>query len=506
MKSCPNNYFSASKLFLMICLFFILGIIVSPYVSDNIILNDFLLFLLFVISVTFFVLVRRLFGKRVYILLLVGFLFFGMWRYSMALPVAGINSFGNYIDREVMVTGFVKRVDKNINSQKIVLITSDVNVDGSTILLTEKLLIFANRFPEYAAGDILRVSGKPAIPEAFDGFDYDVYLASRGIFSLIYYPEIEIVDQGRDSLITTKLGSIKNKIIVNFKQGLTSRSASLASAMLVGDKSGIDEDLRTELSHAGISHVVAISGMHIGILVLLLMWLGQQLGFSRKGALIFIIIFILIYLFIIGFPASAIRASIMGAILLSSYVLGRPAKLLNMLIFAATLMLLINPFLVVGDMGFVLSFGAVLGIVLFYFRISAICDNKKIPRLFFVRDIIILTLSAQLLIVPIIINSFGVVSLTSFLSNVLIVVLLPTIMILLVFISLLGLFFFWAPLFFIIEVLMQYVLLVVKGVNAIPGGYVEIGGLSTLVCVVYYLFVVMFWYYIDQKNSLENKA
>jgi len=145
------------------------------------------------------------------------------------------------------------------------------------------------------------------------------------------------------------------------------------------------------------------------------------LGLWRKQAFYLSIFLIALYVLMIGTPASAVRAGIMGGILLTSQYLGRLSSAVRAVVFAATIMLFFNPLLLKLDVGFQLSFLAVLGIIYLQPRFlewfKRIPDPKNLP----LKTTLATTLSAQIFALPVLIYNFGYVPLVSPLANILIV-------------------------------------------------------------------------------------
>lgn len=197
----------------------------------------------------------------------------------------------------------------------------------------------------------------------------------------------------------------------------------------------------------------------------------------------------------IGAPASAVRAGIMAGLLLLAQKLGRLRGAGRAVIFAAVIMLLINPLLIRSDVGFQLSFMACLSII----YLKPILDDKtiKLPNPFRVKDILTMTLAAQLGVLPLLILHFGQLSLISPLANLLIVPLLPVIMISGIFLCFIGL--IWIYLAKIVALLnwllLTYVIMVVDYLSAVPLAFYEFKSFSLIFLILYYLFLIWYVFY-----------
>ena len=287
----------------------------------------------------------------------------------------------------------------------------------------ENVLIFSSQIFDY--GDKLKVIGKIEKPPVFDDFDYKGYLERKRIFVLVYQPEIEKISEKKFSIYKSVLNLRKN-LAEAIDKSYSIEQANILKAMVLGIKTEISDNLKDRLNRSGIRHLTAISGMHTIILINALMFLFLGAGLWRKQAFFLTLIFILFFVTITGFQPSTIRASIMASLLLLAQVVGRMNNPTRAIVLSALIMLLLNPFLLF-DIGFQLSFLAVMGINYLFpiFRFWL----RKIPKTLGLKSILIMTLSAQLFTLPILIYNFGYVSLIAPITNLLILPTLPFILI-----------------------------------------------------------------------------
>jgi len=279
--------------------------------------------------------------------------------------------------------------------------------------------------------------------------------------------------------------------------------SSVLKAIFLGDKWGLSNELKEKLNITGTRHIAAISGMHMIIMSQILLWLALGLGLWRGQAFYFVLFFLVLYIIMIGAPASAVRAGLMAGLLLLAQKIGRLRSADRAVVLAATTMLAINPSLLKADVGFQLSFMAVLSII----YLKPILDDKTIswPNPWRLKDILTMTLAAQLGTLPILIFHFGRLSLVSPLANLLIVPLLPVIMISGMILSFAGL--IWLTLAKIIAwpvwLLLTYLVKVIDYLVAFPLAVVEFRSASLVILLGYYLIWVFFIWRINQKQSLN---
>jgi len=303
---------------------------------------------------------------------------------------------------------------------------------------------------DYSYGERVRVTGSIKEPENFADFNWRGYLAKEGVAYEMYGPKIEKV-QDADKDIFHFAFLLRDKLQKGINASLLPPHSSLYSAMLLGNKSGLSQTDKDNLARAGLSHIVAISGMHIAVIALILFFLFLSAGMWRQHASIAVLLVLAFYIIMIGAPASAIRAGIMASVLIAAQFLGRPNSSVRALLLAAAVMVLLNPYIVRYDIGFQLSFLAVLGILLFSERIEKFLRNlqRRIVELatgqkatkdrrvtsfaaegkFKFTSVLALTLSAQIFTFPVIFYHFGNFSLASPITNLLVVPLLPAVLI-----------------------------------------------------------------------------
>lgn len=194
--------------------------------------------------------------------------------------------------------------------------------------------------------------------------------------------------------------------------------ASLGVAYLLGEKDGLSEQFKEYLQVAGLSHVVVASGAHLSIIVAFVRKIFGRI--SRKTGLTFALIFVLIFMALIGWTPSILRAGIMTILTLSAWYNGRKFQPWRLILITATITLLINPTFIT-NLGWQLSFASYAGIMLLGPSIISYFYGEKKPG--FIGSMVITTISASLLVAPISLFYFGSLSLISIAANILI---LPT--------------------------------------------------------------------------------
>ena len=198
--------------------------------------------------------------------------------------------------------------------------------------------------PHIRYGDRLRLTGRLLPPPELDGFDYPGYLASQGIGTTMWLPEVEMVDEGNGSPAMDLLYALRRELAESLARVVSEPQAALGQALLLGQRDGLPDELVEEFRETGTSHLLAISGMHVGILLGIALAASQWLlGRRRHYYLLAPLALIWAYALLSGMSPSAVRATIMGTVYLAALALGRPRAILPALGLAAAVMVAVRP-------------------------------------------------------------------------------------------------------------------------------------------------------------------
>lgn len=208
-------------------------------------------------------------------------------------------------------------------------------------------------------------------------FDAKWFWENKGVTLLLFAQskDFEIIDRPFNLLATFE--EIRTELNLQLKKVCSPRTHAVASALILGDKALLDRDTRNEFNTAGAMHVLAVSGLHVGILLLILELFFKQIPFLRnkKLYLVFAIVALWAYAFLTGLSPSVIRATLMFSLLAIGQFKGKSMIGLNIIAFSAFIMLLINP-RYLFDIGFQLSYAAMFSISLFYLPIANLFHTK----------------------------------------------------------------------------------------------------------------------------------
>ncbi len=406
-----------SQSFLFFCVFFILGIFVGSYFFIEV----WMLFLAVGLFISLAFLFRKNPKYRIIFLLLIFFLFGFLRADIVKMSADKTAEINNMNDKKVVINGKIIIPPEMKNGKQKLLITHLKNIKSGQII-EGKLIAYADRYPEYNYGDLIRVEGKIQTPENFDGFQYRDYLFSQNIFYIIYYPKVSLLEYRSKGLETRilEVGEYSNGII---KKIFPQPHAGILNGMIFGAKSEISDEVLDKFRKTGTSHIIAVSGSNMTIIAVIMMYFFLMLGLNRNRVFYFSLIGIAFFVILVGYQPSAIRAAIMGSIILVAVKVGRLSNMENAIVFAAVLMLAQNPNLIRYDVGFQLSYLAVLGIVYLFPILNKIFE--KVPEYFNLKSIFLITISAQIATFPIIISNFEYFSLVSTFANIMILPFVP---------------------------------------------------------------------------------
>ncbi len=406
---------SKSQIFLFVCLAFLGGIFLSSFIKISpLLLLGFLALGLLFISIFW------RYKKLAVVGFCILFLVLGIWRHQFAETKILKSELQTYNDKEEIVTLIgVVSAEPDVREKNLKLTVKLPGIEG-------KVLVTAGKYLEYKYGDKLKIKGFLKTPQEFEDFNYKDYLAKDGIYSVMYYPEIELIERSQGNFLYAQILSFKDKLREVVYQNLSPPQSSIIAAIILGDKRQISQEWKDKLNYAGLRHLTAISGMHVAVFTVILMSFLIGLGLWRKDAFFLSMVLVSIFIVMTGLQPSAIRAGIMGGLFLFAQYLGRMNESSRVVVLAAALMLAHNPLLLKLDVGFQLSFLAMLGII----YLLPVFQNwlRKVPDLFQLKNILAMTLSAQAFTLPVLIYNFGYFSLVSPFTSILIVPLLPLIM------------------------------------------------------------------------------
>ncbi len=310
------------------------------------------------------------------------------------------------LDRETVFEGIVYKDPRRGQAHQEIDLSLKGNYSGT-------VRIYTALYPTYNYGDFLEVKGK--------------ITKSPGGLNMISFPVMRLVQSGEGGRIKPFLFSVKNRLIGNLERVLPAEKSAFLAGILFGERAEFSEDFKEALQKSGTIHLVALSGYNISIIAITLSNVLSYIG-SRRRAFWLSIAFIVLFVLMTGAEESVVRAALMGIIFLISERSSRLYSFRNAIALTAFVMLLVNPGFLVFDVGFQLSFAALLGLVYLKPVIEKFARLSDKETFLNWRENFIQTLSAQLAVLPIILYTFGYFSPLALISNVLVLAFIPATM------------------------------------------------------------------------------
>lgn len=280
---------------------------------------------------------------------------------------------------------------------------------------------------KYVYGDYLTIDGKINIPQLLGNigeFDYKRYLNSKGIVANINAYDVNYVDNFGNKFIKL-IYQLKNKISEKINDNLGDKEAELLKGMLYGDTKNLDEEIKQNFENIGISHITAVSGSNLNIFLILLTILLSRANLNKYLYVAIQICIIVIFCIISNLELSVLRASIMMIITIVNKLKNQNLSIEKSLILTLFLILIFNTYRIFNT-GMILSFLATISISIFYPKIYNFFEskiywnikNKLIQKILLKISVIIsVTLSSNILILPISICTFNNFSTIFVVSN-----------------------------------------------------------------------------------------
>ena len=460
-----------------LCLFFLIGIALAILFAGSfyLVISGVLLFSLY------FLLIKKNNLAWLVLFIIAGAVYYQIFSY---FQLKNINiPFG----KEAEFSGLVEEVRGGAVQELKLSLTGEYKGDISVRL---------SPYPEFKYGDAVKITGKINRPEG----QYSDYFLSRGIFGQINFPKIELSARDKGNFIKAKLFAFKENIKDIFKASLPKEKAAFLAGITIGAREDFSKEFKDKMSLSGTTHLVALSGYNISVIA---MAVGLALSSFFSGVVSFYLSVLAIALFVLmaGAEASVVRAAIMGVIGLFAVRAERLFDPRNAVVIAAFIMALFNPRVLVFDVGFQLSFAALLGIVYLVPSLKNAFNTGSGGFLSW-KENAITAGAAQIMALPILLSSFGIFSLTSILANILILEFIPTTMGIGFAMAFLGLFsgFLARILGVLTDLFISYEFFIINIFSkfSVP---LKIEGVSFYLWAVYYLVIFIFVIYTYKRKD-----
>lgn len=427
------------------------------------------------------------FRQRTIVAVLVGVLFFtiGIARMEFAIPM-DVHEETPAV--EISFTGrVVREPDIRGTHTNLVVMRDDV---------PQKLLVRVSPFENVSYADEVSITGVLEPSENFEGeggriFNYRAYLAKDSIHYIVPFPEISVYEHNKTP--TGFLLELKTTYLTALKRVLPEPSAALAGGITVGERRSLGEKLTQDFRDTGLIHIVVLSGYNIAVVVIFIVALLSFL--PKRPRHIVAIGGIIVFTILVGASATVVRAAIMGSIGALGIVVGRTYDALYTLVLAGFGMLLWNPYLLMYDPSFQLSFVATLGLLL---GVPILLPYVTfIPNKWALREIAAATIATQIAVLPLLVYMIGDVSLVAVFVNLLVLPVIPLAMLFVFLAGVVGMIYAPVAIIFagIAHALLTYVIIVVETFAQIPLAVVSVPTFPfSLILLTYGLLSIGVWY------------
>lgn len=441
---------------------------------------------------------QKIVGISILILISISFIY-NIYKYEIKYNLDSKNQKYN-----VMIIEKQKEDDNKIvylarlNNDKFILNLYIKNkYDSDKDFTSEKI----QEVKEYKYGDYIKINGKITIPEKLGNigeFDYKSYLNSKDICGVINAYEVEYVDNIGGTFLK-QIYTLKDCIAKNMDDKLETKEAELLKGMIYGDTRNLDEEIKENFNKIGISHITAVSGSNLNVLLLIITYALYKLKNKQKLIILIQVFVIVLFCIISSFELSIVRASIMSVITIICKYRNIKIPTEKVLIITLLIMVIVNPFRIF-NIGLEFSFLAIIGLIFFYSKIYNFLESKikwniknkiVIKMLCFIANVLSITLSVNILVLPLSIYYFNTFSLMFIFAN-LIIYCLATIINLLGIISILLI---KIPgisniLFFILNILLKLVIYISEFLSDI-NICINVKSFTGIILIIYYTYILI---------------
>lgn len=467
----------------------ILGIIIGLY------LNSIVLFVLLALGLIVVLFKQSL--KKFIIIFLIFSCTFTIYTKYLENNYSKINS--KYAEKQTYFEAIVIS-DKQAKEYKDVYEVQILKPEKFKMILNIKhsgepiLLEYGDKIKFFASYEV------PSTSRNYGGFSYMQYLKTKSIAGTVSIKpyQVELIEKNEIFVVNKIIHEIKTNAISKIKEILPENSANLCTGIALGEISDLSEEIKEDFTKSNLLHMLAISGANISYMLGGIILLIERLKIHKRWSKVFLIIFLIFFMGLVGFSSSVARACIMVILQLLAGILFKKSDIYQNLAISSLIILTINPYLLL-DIGFQLSFGGTIGIILFSKKLlnKVKLETPMIKKVIFsIKEICMVTLSANLLIIPIMMLHFNTVSLTFLISNIIasqiveISLMMSIILIIAVFI--------FKPIAILISIflnpLLQLILILAKFFGNLPFSQILVPTPKIWQIILYYLLLYLIFF------------
>lgn len=357
-------------------------------------------------------------------------------------------------------------------------------------------------------GDKIEVKGsftEASSQRNYGGFNYKEYLKSLKIYGTIKANQLKVLSGDCLNNVFNLANQVSSMMKQKIDSSMEETQAAIIKGIIFGDSSDIEKEIQENFRITSISHVLAVSGMHVSYLVIGIQLFLKSIIGKRKTRFI-TIVFLIFYMFITGFSPSVVRASMMSILLIGGEILYRKNDIWTSMAISLFLILIYNPFLI-ENIGLQFSYIGTMGIMILHKSVFSFLKNIKIKNkkwkykfnrkaIFFIskiKEILAVTLSAQLAIFPIMIYHFNLFGVYFLISNLLVSVMIgPIIIFSTIFIVFSFIFNPISKVICIVLKLLIQMLIIISNLAELPFSKLYLSTPKIWMILLYYILIITF--------------
>lgn len=504
--------------FIKFAILFIIGIVTGSLLS----VSNFLVFTLTITSIILYITSKKIFNSKILHIILFAVLSISLGLFIQSIHKEEINSKLSSYQKEknVSVVGTIKEIElKRDYEISFILQTDSVSIENRVIKTNENLLcrLRSDSVDRKIFYDNAKPGNKILVKGTFQQgrdvrnpgeFDYRKFLLSKGITGLI-----TSYDSASINFLSYEYDFFNNLVFQTRKnidelihQLHNSQTAGLLRGLLLADRTEIDYETKQNFVNSGVIHILAVSGLHVGYILLFFVVLFGRFNIYTRSFLT--ILGLICFMIITGIPASVFRATLMSVILIIAFLSGRSTNLLNSIALSAVIILLFRPNEIFNP-GFQLSYSAVLSIAIIYPVIQKIIfessiTNKYLKNIFLFAGV---SLSAQIGTLPFTLAYFNKLSVISLFSNLVVIPLAGIIVGLAIITLIIGSFIPSFAIYFAIvnNVITSLMMDLIRFTGSLDFAFIRINNFSLLDSIIFYLFIAILIYLFRISESIKIK-
>jgi competence protein ComEC len=509
---------------LRVALIIAAGIVVANEFDLSVELTTLLLILFIAVTVLISLLAKRFWNLRLLtpLFLSLTLLVLGAWKLSLDTTAVKMNPLLHYANsgKEVHLIGeILDRPQRKPKTFQFTVRVAEIDTGGLESRVDGDLLIYLRRdgwsdsvVGGLAVGKKIEILGRieaPRGPRNPGDFDFGRYLLLNGVSGVLYVQNarslsLSVVDEASWRL-GTFVAHVRSRMASVIDETIGGVEGSFLKGILLGDRSDIPTEIKTSFINSGVVHVLAVSGLHVGMVALIFFGVFTFLRLRKSWTTLLTIVALLFYMLLTGSAPSVVRATIMASIILLAPVLQRKSDVFNSLAFSALVIFFFDAKQLFAP-GFQLSFAAVGSILYFYPKVVAV--SARLPqwiggnRLFAtVWKLFSVSFAAQIGTLPFTVAYFGKVSLVSFVANLLVIPAVGIGLALGFVISICSLFSSWLALIYgaTEQVLLSLVLHLVNFSGNLSFAYLTVPSFGLLAFLIYYVSVAFLFNFNEKE-------